>query len=245
MSPEPNTKPVRLKTLMITISLVLLGSVALMVGLNQALEQNRPPEQDPAPTWLPVSPARAIQPLALEGASGVVDATALQGKWTLLAVGFTHCADSCPMALHTIWSLLQEQRLHHPSSAPLQVWFVSIDPQRDTLDRLNDYVQDYAIPPHAPAITPLRGELPQLRRLSALLGAQFNYPQWRDKAEYPVLHTPDIYLINPAGELTARFPMPFSVAALVEGLQAHGWMASPHPHKEDNPHMSHTMGDKH
>nr|CRH04371.1 protein of unknown function. putative uncharacterized secreted protein of SCO1/SenC/PrrC family protein [Candidatus Magnetococcus massalia] len=211
---------------------MLLATIGLMAVLNQDLEESRVPDSDPISSWLPVAPARPIQPLALQGVGGAVAATALQNRWTLLTLGFTHCVDSCPMALHTVWTLLQEQRLHHPHNRPLQVWFVSIDPQRDSLSRLQTFMQDYSLPVGGPTIEPLRGELPQLRRLSTLLGAKFHYPKWRDGAEYPVEHTPDIYLINPAGMLVARFPQPFSSSALLEGLQKHGWHASPY---EDTP----------
>ncbi|MEG3639173.1 SCO family protein [Magnetococcus sp. PR-3] len=223
-------RPVILKRLIVSILLLLLCSVGLVVFLDQDLEQRKPVEPVVQPPWYPVEPARLISPFTLQGEGGLVGSDVLHGKWTLLTLGFTHCMESCPMALHTVWTLFEEQQLKHATHAPIQSWFVSIDPQRDSLSRLQDYMLRYPLPVGAPTIRPLRGELPQLRRLSALLGAEFRYPQWRSGAEYPVEHTPDIYLINPAGYLVARFPQPFSTSALSAGLQAFGWQISTPDH---------------
>lgn len=61
----------------------------------------------------------------------------LRGQPSLVFFGFTHCPDVCPTTLGDIdaW-----QQALGPLAARLKVWFVTVDPERDTLDVLGDYV---------------------------------------------------------------------------------------------------------
>lgn len=61
----------------------------------------------------------------------------IQGKWTLLFFGFSHCPDFCPTTLATLRSLVGQ--LDTDLQKNLQVVMVSVDPARDTPQRLREY----------------------------------------------------------------------------------------------------------
>ena len=64
---------------------------------------------------------------------------ALTGHWSLMFFGYTHCPDICPITLQTISQMYQAIDDADVRNA-LRVYFVSVDPERDTPGLLADYV---------------------------------------------------------------------------------------------------------
>ncbi|WP_226341069.1 SCO family protein [Gemmobacter serpentinus] len=64
-------------------------------------------------------------------------AESLQGQPALVFFGFTHCPDICPTTMGEI-ALWQEEL--GPLADGLRVWLITVDPERDTVDALRDYV---------------------------------------------------------------------------------------------------------
>jgi len=67
----------------------------------------------------------------------------LKGHWTLLYYGFTHCPMICPTtldALNKMYSLLEKQI---PKHLLPQIVFITIDPENDTVARLNQFINSY------------------------------------------------------------------------------------------------------
>lgn len=61
----------------------------------------------------------------------------LTGQPSLVFFGFTHCPDICPGTLGAIMGWKEDLG---PPGAALRVWFVTVDPERDTADVLRDYL---------------------------------------------------------------------------------------------------------
>ena len=61
----------------------------------------------------------------------------LKGKPSAVFFGFTHCPDVCPTTLGDIATWQQELG---PQAKDLRVFFVTVDPERDPVDILRDYV---------------------------------------------------------------------------------------------------------
>ena len=64
--------------------------------------------------------------------------TALVGQWTLLFFGFTHCPDICPTTMAELAEL--KAQLADTEAREARVAMVSVDPARDTPERLAEYV---------------------------------------------------------------------------------------------------------
>ena len=63
-----------------------------------------------------------------------------QGPVTALFFGFTHCPDICPMTLNKL-NIISEQLKKENKS--LKVFFISIDPERDTPEVMRDYLSSF------------------------------------------------------------------------------------------------------
>lgn len=66
----------------------------------------------------------------------------LQGHWTLVFLGFTHCPDVCPTTLARL-AQAQKSWTSLPEATRPRVLFVSVDPDRDTPDRVGEYAHAF------------------------------------------------------------------------------------------------------
>ncbi len=127
----------------------------------------------------------------------------LQGKWTLMFFGYTTCPDVCPTTLASIsqfHQLLTEADA--AAGASLNVALVTVDPMRDTPEKLDAYVhyfgQDYV---------GATGEYIEIFNLAHQLNIAFGYlPGEGDN--YEVTHSGEIALINPQGDFHGFFKSP-------------------------------------
>ena len=63
-----------------------------------------------------------------------------QGPTTALFFGFTHCPDVCPMTLNKLAIILKKLEKENET---LKVFFISIDPERDTPKVMRDYLNSF------------------------------------------------------------------------------------------------------
>ncbi|MFT5392480.1 MAG: cytochrome oxidase Cu insertion factor (SCO1/SenC/PrrC family), partial [Gammaproteobacteria bacterium] len=132
------------------------------------------------------------------------------GQLALVYFGYTHCPDVCPLGLSTISVALNELGLQ---ANDVRTFFVTIDPERDTVARLAQYVPAF----HAGLIG-VTGQIEQIRILAKGLGARFVLGKLKDRVY--VDHTDAMYLLAPSGELTAQFDDKVSAAQLVAAVRA-------------------------
>ena len=63
------------------------------------------------------------------------------GPLTLIFFGFTHCPDICPMTLNKIDLVLD--RINKNSKKKIKVFFISVDPERDSPEVVRDYLSSF------------------------------------------------------------------------------------------------------
>ena len=68
----------------------------------------------------------------------IITQTSFEGPLTAIFFGFTNCPDVCPMTLHNLDLVIND--LEKKKKEMLKVFFVSIDPERDTPKIIKDYL---------------------------------------------------------------------------------------------------------
>ena len=132
---------------------------------------------------------------------------ALENRWSLLFTGFTHCPDLCPTTL----ALLAKLRTRVPGDG-LQVVFVSVDPERDTPERIATYLAHFD-----PTFVGATGTTAEIERFTATLGlAQVRNPGVG--GEYTVDHSAALVLIDPQARVAGYFRPPHDAEALAADL---------------------------
>lgn len=135
-----------------------------------------------------------------------------RGKWLLIFFGYTSCPDICPTTLYDISLAVKTLGKDADLVQPL---FVSVDPERDTVDVLARY-----IPSFGPSIVGLTGEPESVERAARAFRAHYEKVTSTDGDEnYTVDHQSYIYLIRPNGEFETVFPHGMQVDRMVKALR--------------------------
>ncbi len=133
----------------------------------------------------------------------------LAGRPHAMFFGFTHCPDVCPTTLYEASVWLEKLG---PDGDKLDIYFVTVDPDRDTADVLSDYLT--AFDPRIKGITGTPQQIAQLVK------------SWRVYAEkvptgddYTMNHTATTFLMNGKGEFVRTIAYGEDNAVAVEKLR--------------------------
>ena len=133
----------------------------------------------------------------------------LLGKWTFLFFGYTHCPDICPTTLFTLQQVHKQLATDPAALADTQFLFVSLDPHRDTLAILRDYIHYFDA-----SFLAATGDTRVIDRLTTDLGVPYAIEDGPTPDEYVVNHSATILLLDPQGRYYARFSTITSAAAM-------------------------------
>lgn len=182
---------------------VAAAGAAVVVGVLTGYWTLGRQPASPTTAALLLHPAKALPPFSLEDDSGTPFTRAnLQGHWSLLYFGYTHCPDVCPTTLADLTRMTAKLQTLPASQQP-HVYFVSVDPKRDKPAVLKDYVQYFDV-----AFTGVTGTTDNLRALTKPLGVAFSYEPPDQSGNYGVDHSAAVFMINPHGEETAIYTPP-------------------------------------
>lgn len=160
----------------------------------------------------PLTPAPAGGDFTLDGPKGPVALHDHAGKLVLLYFGYTYCPDICPTSL-MVWQQALAA-LSPAEMARVQPIFVSVDPERDTLERLADYVQFFH-----PGMIGLTGKPEQLKEIAGRYGAVFARVEGASASGYVVDHSAMTYIVDARGQLVASVPHGASVDQLLTEIR--------------------------
>jgi protein SCO1 len=120
-----------------------------------------------------------------------VNALTYQGKTVLLYFGYTNCPDVCPTTLAKLAQALKDTTNH---GAGTVVLFVTVDPQRDTLARMHEYVHAFG-----PWFVGLRGTPEELRTLTKRYRVTYSYGKPDKDGNYEVTHSTGVFVFDGTG----------------------------------------------
>ena len=174
----------------LAMTAALLAGAAALAGISIVLWPRGGGE-------VAVSPSAVGGPFTLTDQNGRTGTEAdFKGKPFLVFFGFTHCPDVCPTALFDMSEIF---RRLGPDAEKVSALFISVDPERDTPEKLKDYLQSF----HA--------------RISALTGSQSDidavikaYKAYAKRVPlegdaYTMDHSAIVYLMDRNGRFVAPF----------------------------------------
>ena len=118
-----------------------------------------------------------------------------RGKVVLLFFGFSHCPDHCPTALAEMAVMVKQLG---SDSDRVQGIFVTIDPERDTAERLASYITAFN-----PSFIALRGSPEEIARAAAefkVFYRAYDKEGARD-GDYSIEHSDAMFAFDPRGKL--------------------------------------------
>jgi protein SCO1/2 len=204
-----NTKKHAAVLLKVTLSLAAL-SLGLWLGLNIDSKPRASPPTANGAVFESPQPLTAFTLHDHLGAS--FDLRRLTGRWTFLYFGYAHCPDLCPTTLAAL-SVAKRKLRQESARAPIQFVFVSVDPDRDTPERLKSYVAFFDS-----SLIGVTGTPDNLKALSRQFGASYHVPKDRAKG-YAVDHTDVILIVSPKPAFAAVLTPPHDGTRIAEDFR--------------------------
>ncbi len=193
----------------------MLTLFAVVASLLAACGADKPPE--PTATPLPgtvLNPPRPLEDFTLTDHTGApFSLSDLRGRPALVFFGFTNCPDICPT---TLGEFKRVKSLLGRDADEVAFVFVSVDPQRDTPERLAEYVGAFD-----PAFIGLTGDDAALRPIAQEFGVYYQaVPLEGSETAYTVDHTASSFALDREGRLAIVFSYGTPPDAIVQRIRA-------------------------
>lgn len=133
-------------------------------------------------------------------------------KLRFIFFGYTSCPDICPTALAFISSSLKE--LTPEELAQVQVFFVSVDPDRDTPQKLRDYTKYF----HANIIG-ITGSREEIDKVTSQYDAKYKIQESDSAMGYLVDHAASVYVVGKKGNIIDMLPHGLPVEAITKTIR--------------------------
>lgn len=125
--------------------------------------------------------------------------TQLRGKLVLIFFGYTFCPDICPTELSSLAKVLKSLGMDADKVSAL---FVSIDPERDTPEKLKNYV-----PFFSPKLIGLTGSVSQVEAVAEAYHVQKKIHSRKTADDYYMVdHSANLYILGTQGEMLHLIP---------------------------------------
>ena len=185
----------------------ILSIVALTVGIGVGLVQKemqsaRTVNKGSTETNAPIAGLNIGGPYNLSDHNGQeVTEKSFEGQYTFIYFGFTYCPAICPTELQKMSRVLNALEKNHPEAAKdIQPLFITIDPERDTVEVMKEYVSLFH-----PRFIGLTGTVPQIdfvKKAYRIYAAKVEDDQQND---YTMDHSSFIYLMGPGNQLLGMY----------------------------------------
>ena len=195
-------------------SIVIVAVIALASGiaLSWAISMNRPVKLESG-VWFGEQ-ARALPEFELvDHNNQPFTRSSLNGNWNLMFFGYTHCPDICPNSLQMMSDMVKA--IDDPDVVDeINVYFVSVDPDRDTQSLLSSYVTYFN-----PDFVGATAAVEKLKPLTGALGISHTIVnRVENNPSYDVEHSGAVVLINPEAEYAGLFSSPHDPIKLARDM---------------------------
>jgi protein SCO1/2 len=151
----------------------------------------------------------------LNGAGGkTVTQDDFKGKVVMLFFGYASCPDICPTTMAQLAQVMQNLG---SDANRARIVFVSVDPHRDTPDKLQAYVDVFG--KNAVGLTGTARQIADVARRYRV-AYQIEKPKAGDTENYEVAHGRGVYIFDPAGRARLLASDANSVQAITDGVKA-------------------------
>jgi len=145
-----------------------------------------------------------------DDAGHAVTAHDYRGDVVLVFFGFTSCEDVCPLTMARLAEALGETSSHGQG---IRVLFVTVDPARDTVNRLHEYVRSFG-----PEFVGLRGTAEELRGLAKRYRVVYSQRKPDANGEYEVMHSGGVFVFDQSGRARYLVMPDDPASAITAGL---------------------------
>ncbi len=134
------------------------------------------------------------------------------GKYLLVMFGYTYCPDVCPTELQVISEAMEQLGQSRTKVQPLMI---TVDPERDTVAALADYIGNFD-----PSFVALTGSTEQIKAAAKAYRVYYAKTPPDDEGDYFMDHSAFIYLMGPDGKYLHHFAPTTAPESMADKIQA-------------------------
>ena len=191
-----------------TLFALLLLSFTVSDNIHAAADENTASQSIPEVELAPPG-----GDFTLHSATGPVALKEFRGKAVFLYFGYTNCPDVCPTSLSYLTQALNE--LSEQELKRVNGIFISVDPQRETMQGLQEYAEYFH-----PNLIGVTGTAEEVAEAAKKYGAKYYEVALEGSAfGYSINHSVSTYLIAPDGTLRFIFPHGTPPMVLLKAVQ--------------------------
>ncbi|MEM5501024.1 MULTISPECIES: SCO family protein [Ahrensia] len=127
----------------------------------------------------------------VDGQGEKITQEAFIGQPSALFFGFTHCPEICPTTLYELNGWLETLG---EDGENIEAFFITVDPERDTVEILNNYVSSVT-----DRVTAITGDPDKVRAMASGYGIYYKRQELED-GDYTMDHTASIFLLDSNGD---------------------------------------------
>jgi protein SCO1/2 len=178
---------------------IALGIVVVILGLAAGVYFLRPHTfhgsviQSPDPAFN----------FKLSSSTGEISLSDYRGKLVVIYFGYTFCPDICPATLANVAQALRDMGSQADN---VQVVMISVDPERDTPEKLAEYMKHFH-----PSFIGVTGSQEKLAEVASLYGIFYEKQKGSEATKYLMDHTATLLIVDREGYL--KLVLPFGVTA--------------------------------
>jgi len=183
--------------ILIALGISLLLSLVMVLTLRFVAQQLQPP---PPYVGTMIYPPEKLPDFALTDTNNAtVGLDLYRGKLTLMAFGYTHCPDVCPM---TLGDFRRVKTALGDSASEAQFVFITVDGERDTAEYLQSYMVRFD-----PSFIGITGQPDLVQTFGKTFGLYVAFRQNEaSAANYLVDHTASMFLVDQQARLIRVYP---------------------------------------
>ncbi len=175
---------------------------ALLIGRYYQQGQNAPLTNGPG------------GPFELTAHTGeTISSDQFRGRYMLIYFGYSFCPDVCPLDLQKLSVALYQLEQQGYDTTPIQPIFITIDPERDTVEELATFVPDFH-----PRLLALTGSLDDISAVAQDYKVYFAKREQPGTDDYLMDHSALIFVMDPDGNYLRLFSSRDKPADIAESL---------------------------
>ena len=186
---------------------ILLGTFAIILGLVTGVYFFRPHTFHGTVIQSP----ETSYDFNLTGSKGDVSLSDFRGKLVLIYFGYTFCPDVCPA---TLGQVNQAMKQLGSKAEDIQLIMISLDPERDTPAKLEEYVAHFN-----PTFLGITGTQEQVDTVASLYGIFYEKKEGSAASGYLIDHTATLMVIDREGYLKLVFPFGVTADEIADDLK--------------------------
>lgn len=148
----------------------------------------------------------------LDSNQGKVSLSDYDGKVRMLYFGYTFCPDVCPGSLQRVGAAFK--KLNPEELAQVQGMLISVDPDRDTLQKLEDYTKYFH-----PQIVGVTGKKSEIDEIAKRYDVTYRKAEGSTPENYLVDHTGYIFVLDKTGKIRDYLPHAVKIGRAVEVIR--------------------------